>query len=129
PDEIVTEARFTLPPPAAGWGFAEVARRHGDFALVGAAALLWRDASGLVAGARLAFFGVGGTPRRGHDAEAMLIGHDPTPARLQEPAGAAAARLSPAADLHATAEYRRRVAQVLGERTLTAALARCGATA
>src|SRR5262245_30662764 len=64
-DEIVAEVRFTLPLPGAGWGFAEVARRHGDFALVGAAALLWQDASGRVAGARLAFFGVGGTPRLG----------------------------------------------------------------
>ena len=33
-DEVAVEARFTLPPPGAGWGFAEVARRHGDFALV-----------------------------------------------------------------------------------------------
>ena len=42
-DEILAEARFTLPPAGAGWGFAEVARRHGDFALAGCAALLWRD--------------------------------------------------------------------------------------
>jgi carbon-monoxide dehydrogenase medium subunit len=45
-DELVTEARFTLPRPDAGWGFAEVARRHGDFALVGSAALLWLDGGG-----------------------------------------------------------------------------------
>src|SRR5207249_6032286 len=42
PDELLTEVRFSLPGPGVGWGFAEVARRHGDFALVGAAALLWR---------------------------------------------------------------------------------------
>ena len=42
-NEILAEARFTLPPAGAGWGFAEVARRHGDFALAGCAALLWRD--------------------------------------------------------------------------------------
>ncbi len=129
PDELVTEVRFTLPRAEAGWGFAEVARRHGDFALVGAAALLWRGADGRVAGARLAFFGVGGTPYRALSAESVLVGHEPTPSRLGEAARAAAARLSPDSDLHATAEYRRRVAAVLAERTLTAALARCGKAA
>jgi aerobic carbon-monoxide dehydrogenase medium subunit len=129
PDELVTEVRFTLPRPDAGWGFAEVARRHGDFALVGAAALLWRESDGRIAGARLAFFGVGGTPRRGLEAESALVGQEPTPSRLQEAARAAAARLAPDGDLHATAEYRRRVAGVLGERTLTAALGRCGVKA
>ena len=128
-DELVTEVRFTLPRPEAGWGFAEVARRHGDFALVGAAALLWRAAGGTVAGARLAFFGVGAKPVRGEAAEAALTGQEPTRSRLAEAARAAAARLSPDGDLHATAEYRRRVAAVLAERTLTAALERCGQAA
>jgi carbon-monoxide dehydrogenase medium subunit len=124
PDELVTEVRFTLPRQEAGWGFAEVARRHGDFALVGAAALLWLDGDGRVRRARLGFFGVGGTPVRGVDAESVLIGHEPTTPRIREAARAAAARLSPDSDLHATAEYRRRVAGVLAERTLTAALGR-----
>jgi carbon-monoxide dehydrogenase medium subunit len=128
PDEIVTEVRFPLPRPEAGWGFAEVARRHGDFALVGAAALLWCT-EGRVAGASLAFFGVGGTPVRGAAGEALLSGQEPTAARLREAARTAAAALSPDADLHATAQYRRRVAEVLAERTLTVALARCGGNA
>jgi carbon-monoxide dehydrogenase medium subunit len=125
-DELVTEVRFTLPPPGAGWGFAEVARRHGDFALAGAMALLWRSDGGRVAGARLALFGVGSTPVRGTAAEAVLIGRDPTPAVLGEAARAAAGALSPDGDLHATADYRRRVAAVLAERVLRAALERSG---
>ena len=125
PDELVTEVRFTLPRDDAGWGFAEVARRHGDFALVGAVALVWRGADGRVAGSRLAFFGVGPTPVRGGAAEATLTGHEPTPARLREASRAAAAPLAPDADLHATAEYRREVAAVLAERTLSAAVERC----
>lgn len=125
PDELVMEVRFALPRPGSGWGFAEVARRHGDFALVGAAALLWCDGGGRVAGARLAFFGVGGTPVRSAAGEAVLVGHEPTVARLKDAARAAVAALSPDADLHATADYRRRVGQVLAERTLTAALERC----
>ncbi len=125
PEELVTEVRFSLPPRHAGWGFAEVARRHGDFALVGAAALLWRGANGSIAGARLALFGVGPTAVRGLAAEAALVGNEPTASRIREAARAIAARLSPDGDIHATAEYRRRVAAVLAERTLTAAAARC----
>jgi carbon-monoxide dehydrogenase medium subunit len=125
-DELATAVRFTLPPPGVGWGFAEVSRRHGDFALVGAVALLARAADGTVARARLAFFGAGGTPVRGLAAEQALPGHAATPTRLAEAARAAAAPLAPGADIHATAAYRRQVAATLAERTLTAALARCG---
>jgi carbon-monoxide dehydrogenase medium subunit len=125
-DEVATAVRFTLPAAGAGWGFAEVSRRHGDFALVGAVAVVARAAGGPVTRARLAFFGAGGTPMRGVAAERILEGHAPTPARLGEAARAAAAALSPDDDIHATAAYRRRVAATLAERTLTAALARCG---
>jgi carbon-monoxide dehydrogenase medium subunit len=124
PDELATEARFALPGDDAGWGFAEVARRHGDFALAGAAALVWRDPAGRVTRARLAFFGVGGTPVLAGVAERVLAGETPTPSRIAEAARAAAATLTPEADLHATVEYRRRVAAVLAERTLAAAAGR-----
>ena len=124
-DEVATAARFTLPPEGAGWGFAEVARRHGDFALVGCAALLALDEAGVVSHARLGFFGVGGTPVRSAPGEATLAGHQPTPARVAEAAKAAAAALSPDGDIHATAGYRKAVAATLAARVLTAALGRC----
>ena len=54
-DEVATAVRFTLPGAGAGWGFAEVSRRHGDFALVGAVAVLARAAAGTVSRVRLAF--------------------------------------------------------------------------
>ena len=125
-DELATAVRFTLPPAGAGWGFAEVSRRHGDFALVGAVAVLTRAGDGTVARARLAFFGAGGTPRRGLGGERVLEGRAPSAALLAEAARAAAATLSPDGDIHATAEYRRRVAATLAERTLTVASARWG---
>jgi carbon-monoxide dehydrogenase medium subunit len=125
-DELATAVRFSLPPAGAGWGFAEVSRRHGDFALVGAVAVLARAADGTVARARVAFFGAGGTPVRGVAAERALEGRAPSPTLLAEAARSAAAGLSPDGDIHATAGYRRRVAATLAERTLTAALARCG---
>jgi carbon-monoxide dehydrogenase medium subunit len=125
-NELATAVRFTLPPAGAGWGFAEVSRRHGDFALVGAVAVLTRVGDGTVARARLAFFGAGGTPLRGLAAERALEGRAPSPALLAEAARAAAAALSPDGDIHATAGYRRRVAATLAERTLAAAVARWG---
>jgi carbon-monoxide dehydrogenase medium subunit len=125
-DELATSARFTLPPEGAGWGFAEVARRHGDFALVGCAAVLALDGAGAVSHARLGFFGVGGTPIRSAPGEAALMGREPTSARIAEAAKAAAAALSPDGDLHASADYRKKVAGTLAERVLSTALSRCG---
>ena len=124
-DEVATAARFTLPPEGAGWGFAEVARRHGDFALVGSAAVLALDGAGAVSHARLGFFGVGGTPIRSAPGEAALAGQKPTPERIAETAKAAAAALSPSGDIHASASYRKTVAATLAERVLTTALSRC----
>src|SRR4029453_18066016 len=74
-DEGAPAGRFTLPPAGAGWGFAEVSRRHGDFALVGAVAVLARDAGGPVTRARLAFFGAGRRPVRGGGAQRVLEGN------------------------------------------------------
>jgi carbon-monoxide dehydrogenase medium subunit len=128
-DELVTEVRLALPRPEAGWGFAEVARRHGDFALVGAIAVLWRGPGGEVAGVRLAFFGAGPTPVRSAGGEAALTGQHPTGERLRDAAQTAARALTPDSDLHATAAYRRRVAAVLAERALAGAVARCGRAA
>jgi carbon-monoxide dehydrogenase medium subunit len=125
PVELATRARFTLPPAGAGWGFAEVARRHGDFALVGCVAVLALNGAGAISHARLAFFGVGGTPVRSGPGEALLLGREPTAARCLEAARAAAAALSPDGDIHATAGYRKTVAATLAERVLAAAAGRC----
>ena len=125
--ELATAVRFTLPAAGSGWGFAEVSRRHGDFALVGAVAVVTRGGDGTLDRVRLAFFGAAGTPVRGTAGEQALAGQAPTAARIGEAARAAAAALSPDGDIHATATYRRHVAATLAERTLTSALARCGA--
>ena len=125
PDELLVEVRLPAPPPGAGWGFEEVARRHGDFALVGAAALVARGTDGLVSESRLALFGVGDTPVRAADAEQALRGQQPTRANIDAAARLVGPALEPASDLHADAEYRRSVAQVLAARALAAAVARC----
>ena len=125
-DEIVVETRWSLPAPTDGWGFHEVARRHGDFALAGAIAIV-TVAGGRIDRARLALFGAGSTPVRALVAEKALVGAVPHAAAVAEAARAAADAVDPVADIHASAQYRRRVARALADRALTDALARAAA--
>jgi len=122
PDEILLE--ISVPPQGPGWGFAEVVRRAGDFALAGVAALLGRAGpSGPCDSARLVGFGVGDRPVRFAAAETILTSRDPGTALPQ--AGAAAAEAcGPPDDVHASAEYRRHLAAELTEQAVTQALSR-----
>lgn len=123
-EEILVEARLPLPPQSMGSAFLEVATRHGDFALVGAGALVGLDEAGRVSEARIVLTGVGGTPWRSSEIEASLIGHAPE-ARLYEKTGASiAADIEPESDVHASADYRRDLAATLVERVLRTAVAR-----
>jgi carbon-monoxide dehydrogenase medium subunit len=122
-DEIVVETRWTLPPVGSGWGFHEVARRHGDFALVGCAAVV-TGAPERVESARIALFGAAPTPVRARAAEQALAGLAPTSERISDAARLAAEGVAPDSDIHATASYRKRVARVLVARALRDAVAR-----
>ncbi|MGH7334926.1 MAG: FAD binding domain-containing protein [Candidatus Rokuibacteriota bacterium] len=122
-DELVMETHWRLPAPGMGWGFHEVARRHGDFALAGAVAVVTLH-GGRIDGARVALFGVGPSAVRAAAAEHLLTGQTPSPKLLVEAAAAATEGLDPHSDLHASAAYRRRVAETLTGRALTDALAR-----
>jgi CO/xanthine dehydrogenase FAD-binding subunit len=126
-DELLVEIEIpTLAMERTGQAIAEVARRHGDFALVGACAVLGIDAAGICRHAALVLFGAGDVPHVSR-AAAALVGERPTPARFGEAGRAAAAELQPHGDLHATAEYRRHVAAGLGTQALARAATRAGA--
>jgi CO/xanthine dehydrogenase FAD-binding subunit len=71
PDELLCEMRIPLPSPRTGWGFVEVARVTGAFAIVGAAVLLTLDTTGRCQRARVAFTGVGPVPQRAYQTEAV----------------------------------------------------------
>jgi CO/xanthine dehydrogenase FAD-binding subunit len=118
PDEVVT--RIVLPklPPATGWGFAEVARRHGDFALAAAAATLTvRD--GRIGEARIAVTGVDETAKRALEAETLLAGQTLTPDLIDAAIAAVRMHVTPPTDLHASSDYRRHLVGVLAGRALT----------
>jgi CO/xanthine dehydrogenase FAD-binding subunit len=118
PDELLVEVRLPGLAGRVGTSFLEVARRHGDFAVVAAGAAVALAGDGTIADARLAFTGVGATAVRAHDAEATLRGAQPGDDVFAEAAARAAAELEPGSDAHATAAYRRRIADVLARRAL-----------
>jgi carbon-monoxide dehydrogenase medium subunit len=118
--DIVTEIEFPKLPAKTGWGFEEVARRSGDFALAAVAVTL-TISEGAVAQARIALTGVGPTPLRAADAEALLVGHALGSDLAGHAIDAVRAAIAPETDLHASADYRRHLAGVLAGRALAAA--------
>jgi CO/xanthine dehydrogenase FAD-binding subunit len=127
PEEIVTEVRF--PVTAAGWGsgFAEVAPRHGDYAVCAVACAL-RVADGVVAEARLGAAAVSDRPVRLHAAERALVGTQCEPEALASAADEARKGIDPSDGMHASAEYRRHLTGVLTGRSALRAYARAVAT-
>jgi carbon-monoxide dehydrogenase medium subunit len=123
-DEILTEVWLPAHAPRTGHAFLEVARRHGDFALVAVAILLSLGEHGTITDARIALAGAAPIPIRAGEAENFLQGQRAGLELFRE-AGAIAARQSePTGDIHADAEYRREVAATLTFRALTRAFER-----
>jgi carbon-monoxide dehydrogenase medium subunit len=120
PDELLVELRLPAMAEGHGVAFHEIARRHGDFALVGVGAAVALQ-GGKIADARLAFIGVGGAPVRAREAEKLLVGEEPSAELFAEAAERAKGELDPAGDTHASGEYRRRVAGVVAQRALAEA--------
>jgi carbon-monoxide dehydrogenase medium subunit len=118
--EVLTAVEFPLWLGASGFAVEEVARRHGDFALVGAVVGVTLE-SERITRAAIAMLGVGATPVRCHDAEAALIAGG-TAADLMDVGRAAAAGLHPIDDVHASAAYRKHVAPAIVRRALARAL-------
>ena len=120
PHELLTEVRFPAAGPGTGTSFQEVARRHGDFAIVGlATSLMLTD--GVIADARLAFAGISDVPVRATAAEDFLVGERPSAELFDEAARRATDGIDPPADLHGSSEYRKKVAAALVRRGLRAA--------
>ena len=117
PDELVTEVVFPKLPPNTGWGFEEVSRRHGDFALAAVGVTL-TVTDGMIAQARIAIAGADERPVRASEAEALLKGQALEPKLLDAACNAARAAVNPNTDLHASSGYRRHLVGVLPPRRL-----------
>jgi CO/xanthine dehydrogenase FAD-binding subunit len=124
PDELLVEVRLPGAAARTGCAFQEVSRRHGDFALVGVAATVSLDEGGACTAASVALAGVGPKPLRVDHAARLLVGEKPDDRLLAEVGRRVSETLTPDADLHASAEYRKQVGGVLVRRALAEALAR-----
>jgi carbon-monoxide dehydrogenase medium subunit len=117
-DELITEVRLPAWPANRRWGFEELARRRGDFAMAGVAAFYDADEEGKARNAHIGVIGACSKPHRIAQAEAALNGRVVDAAAIQAAARAAEKALEPPGDLHASAAYRRSLAGTLLERVL-----------
>ena len=117
PDEILTEVRFPVIPPGAGYAIEEFARRKGDFAIAAIAVMLVREGE-RCATAHLATAGIGPVSVRLSEAENILkqrgLGEDAVAAAAQR----AAELVEPMADHNASADFRRHLTGVLTRRAV-----------
>jgi aerobic carbon-monoxide dehydrogenase medium subunit len=123
PGELVREVRAEIWPEPVGYAFVEYSRRHGDFAVAGAAVLLGMD-GGRVGRAAIGLCGVAGTAVRATAAEELLAGAMGTTEEVEAASARAAEGLDPSADLHGGSDYRRRVARGCVKRALERAFDR-----
>ena len=119
-DEMVTEIHVPKLPPKTGWGFEEVARRAGDFALAAVAATV-TVSDQRIAEARITLTGVGRTPVRAKKAEALVLGEKVEAKLTERVIEAVRAEIAPETDLHASSDYRRHLAGVLTGRAVNTA--------
>ncbi|HEV2570912.1 MAG TPA: xanthine dehydrogenase family protein subunit M [Beijerinckiaceae bacterium] len=117
-DEILSSIEIPLWSQGHGYGFHEFARRRGDFAIVGCAALLELSKERVITRASLTLAGVATKPLRVAAAEELLVGQLAEAATLRA-AAKLAAEIEPITDIHASGDYRRHLARVLAERALT----------
>jgi aerobic carbon-monoxide dehydrogenase medium subunit len=123
PDELVVAVEVPAAPPRTGQAFAEVAARHGDFALAGAAAVVTVDEDGAITEVRIVCTAVAPTPVRVPAAEKLLRGGRPGPDLLAEIESAVEETLDPTPELKASARYKRHTAAVLAGRAVARAWA------
>jgi CO/xanthine dehydrogenase FAD-binding subunit len=121
PDEMLAEIELPLPKPRTGCCFMEIARRRGDFAIVGVAAMMTIGERDECADIRLSFCGVGETPVDASSAANGLVGRAPSDDAIRDVAAIAQTMIEPSGSVHATADYQRHIAGVLTERALKTA--------
>jgi len=126
PDELLVEIAIPPAPPRTGFAFMEVARRHGDYAQVGLASSVTLEADGRCRAARLVYLSVGDRPIEARAAGAVLAGQSLSPEAIAACAAAVNSEINPFSDVHASAEFKRHLAEVLARRAVALAAQRAG---
>jgi len=124
PDELLTEIIIPVKKANTGYAFLELARRHGDYAMMGVAATFEMKA-GKCLSARLVYLNAGDKPVVASQASALLVGQSSTAELFAAAAEKAASdEMEPLGNLHATPEFQRHLARVLTVRALNIAASR-----
>jgi carbon-monoxide dehydrogenase medium subunit len=126
PEEILTEIRIPAPATGSGGAYIKLERKVGDFAIVGVAAQVSLDPTGICTRAGIGLTNVAPTPLKVHAAEALLQGKRLDQDSIKHAAQLAAEEARPEADLRGSSEYKRDMVRVLTTRALTRALQRAG---
>jgi aerobic carbon-monoxide dehydrogenase medium subunit len=119
PEDLLVEIQIPALPANSGWSLKEVARRPHDFALMGVVAILTLDKKQCCTEARLVYLSAGDGPISAPQAANLLVGEKITADLITAAAEKAATdEIDPGSDIHATAEFRRHLANVLTRRAL-----------
>jgi CO/xanthine dehydrogenase FAD-binding subunit len=119
PDELLVEADIPALPERSGYALEEVSRRPHDFAMVGVATVVTLDKNDHCQQARIVLFSVGDGPVLANQASELLAGKQLTSETIHAAAETAAKKdIDPGTDIHASAEYRRHLAEMLTMRAL-----------
>ena len=119
PDEMLVEIAFPSFPEYAGWSFMEIARRKGDYAMAGVAALITLSIDGVCENARLVYLNVGDGPVDAVEAVEMLKGYKLDAKTINSAANHASKKeMDPIGNMHASADYQRHLSRVLTVRAL-----------
>lgn len=120
-DEMLVEIELPVAPQRTGVAFLELARRPGDFAMMGVAAVVQLDEDGRCNAARLAYCNAAEVPVLATKAAQSLIGERVSDARMRDAAALAQSEIRPLGNVHATPAFQRHLAGVLTRRALTIA--------
>lgn len=124
PDELVTAVHVPAQDPSTGTAFVEYARRHGDFALGGAAVTVKLGPDGRAENVTIALLSAGPAPVRAEAAERMLRASKLDEASIRAASTEAIKGLHPTSDIHGSSDYRKALLQTMTERALTQAAQR-----
>ena len=119
--DVLKEIQVPISSPSVRSSFLELARRHGDFAIVAVLAMIELDNKGRCSSVRLGVAGAAQLAVRIAEAESLMTGEVPSDSLVAACARAAAQAVEPTSDLHGSAAYRREMVETLGRRALRAA--------
>lgn len=123
-NEMLVEVILPASPSDSGHAFVEMARRPGDYAQMGVAAIMSLDETGKIAHARIALCSASDTPVIAHGAASILIGETPLLPVFEAAADAVDQDIAPLGSVHASAQFQRHLARVLTRRALAIAAER-----